>query len=199
MDFYSNTYMQNIPSTPAIENIPNGYICYPYANTTNLRCNEQSVSIKKEITENTKLNDLTRNSALQEAIASIKKSIEDEKDDEIFYEILLSQAPSEKDKKILQSIISDERKHNSMLKQLYKELTKEAMPNAIMSRSSASSTEYLKNLEKALFSELTAVEKYRKIMAAMPDKEKYAMIMEIMTDEFRHAHKYNFLITKNMK
>ncbi len=198
MDFYSNAYMQNIPSTPAIENMPNGYICYPYANTTNFRCNEQTASIK-EIAKNTALNNLTRNNALQDAIASIKKSIEDEKDDEIFYEILLSQAPDEKDKKILQSIISDERNHNLMLKQLYKELTQEAMPSAIMSRTSTSSTEYLKNLEKALFSELSAVEKYRKIMAAMPDKEKYAMIMEIMTDEFRHAHKYNFLIAKNMK
>lgn len=68
-----------------------------------------------------------------------------------------------------------------------------------MSRSNNSSTEYLRNLQKALFGELSAVEKYRDIMAVMPDRRKYAMLMEILTDEIKHAIKYNFLITKNMK
>ena len=68
-----------------------------------------------------------------------------------------------------------------------------------MSRSNNSSTEYLKNLQKALFGELSAVERYRDIMAAMPDRKKYSMLMEILTDEIKHASKYYFLITKNMK
>ena len=140
-----------------------------------------------------------RDSALDEAIMEIKRSITGEKDDEIFYSILLSQATSENDKRIIQSIINDEKKHNKMLKQLYEELTKTTPPTSTMSRTNNSSTEYLKNLEKALFGELEAVEKYRRIMAVMPDKIKYSMLMEILTDEIKHAIKYNLLITNNIK
>ena len=53
---------------------------------------------------------------------------------------------------------------------------------------------YKANLEKALFGELGAVEKYRRIMGAMPNKNSYTLLMSIMTDELRHANKYNFLI-----
>ena len=53
---------------------------------------------------------------------------------------------------------------------------------------------YKSNLEKALFGELDAVVKYRKIMATMPSGSSYTLLMSIMTDELRHATKYNFLI-----
>lgn len=138
-----------------------------------------------------------RSITLEEAIAEIKKSITGEKDDEIFYSVLLSQASNEDEKNIIQSIISDEKKHNAMLKKLYEELTKSTSPQSHMSRTNNSSDKYLKNLEKALFGELSAVERYRKIMFAMPDKEKYNTLMEILTDEIKHASKYNYLITRN--
>ena len=53
---------------------------------------------------------------------------------------------------------------------------------------------YKENLEKALFGELDAVSKYRKIMGIMPSGNSYTLLMSIMTDELRHANKYNFLI-----
>lgn len=138
-----------------------------------------------------------RSLTLEEAIAEIKKSITGEKDDEIFYSVLLSQAPNEEEKNIIQNIISDEKKHNDMFKKLYEDLTKETSPKSQMSRTNNSSDKYLKNLEKALFGELLAVERYRQIMFAMPDKEKYNTLMEILTDEIKHACKYNYLITRN--
>lgn len=170
-------------------------ISYPrnYNNYINNDQNEMTVAIDKNVSQS------DRDSSLEDAIMEIKKSITGEKDDEIFYSILLSQATSESDKRIIQSIINDERKHNKMFKMIYEELTKMPSPHSTMSRTNNSSTEYLKNLEKALYGELAAVEKYRKIMAAMPDKKKYSMLMEILTDEIKHAIKYNFLITKNMK
>lgn len=58
--------------------------------------------------------------------------------------------------------------------------------------------DYKTNLEKALFGELEAVKKYRKIMAQMPSGNSYTLLMSIMTDEIRHASKYNFLI-QNVK
>ena len=140
-----------------------------------------------------------RLSPLDEAINEIKKAITSEQDDAVFYSVLLSQAPTKQDKTIIESIINDEKKHKKMLRELYEQLTKMNSPQSMMSRTNSSSTSYMENLEKALFDELKAVEKYRKIMAAMPDKEKYAKIMEILTDEIKHAIKYNFLITKNSK
>ena len=54
--------------------------------------------------------------------------------------------------------------------------------------------DYKSNLEKALFGELDAVSKYRKILGTMPSGSSYTLLMSIMTDELRHASKYNFLI-----
>lgn len=139
------------------------------------------------------------NENLKEALALIKKSVESEKEDEMFYETLLSQTNNKQDREIIQSIIADERKHNRMFREIYRELTGIILPKSEMKVAEVTSTSYLNNLEKALFGELAAVEKYRKIMAAMPDKQKYNMLMEIMTDELKHASKYNFLITKNMR
>ena len=67
-----------------------------------------------------------------------------------------------------------------------------------MSSLSNESFSYKEGLKKAFFGELDAVKKYRKVLAAMTDKENYNMIMEIMTDEIIHANKYNYLITKYM-
>ena len=56
---------------------------------------------------------------------------------------------------------------------------------------------YKANLEKALFGELNAVTKYRKILGVMPSGNSYTLLMAIMTDELRHAIQYNFLIQEN--
>ena len=53
---------------------------------------------------------------------------------------------------------------------------------------------YKENLEKALFGELDAVVRYRKILGTMPSGNSYTLLMSIMTDELRHASKYNYLI-----
>ena len=57
---------------------------------------------------------------------------------------------------------------------------------------------YKENLEKALFGELNAVVRYRRIMGTMPSGNSHTLIMSIMTDELRHASKYNYLI-QNLK
>ena len=105
---------------------------------------------------------------LNQAIDLIRKSVDDEKEDEMFYGILIEQAPTDKEKDIIRSIRNDERKHNQM--------------------------SYKENLEKALFGELDAIKKYRKIMGTMPSGKSYTLLMSIMTDEIRHSNKYNFLI-----
>ena len=77
---------------------------------------------------------------------------------------------------------------------LYYDFTGQVIPKDISTPSIDTNLSYKENLEKALFGELNAVTKYRKIMGTMPSGESYTLLMSIMTDELRHANKYNFLI-----
>lgn len=131
---------------------------------------------------------------LNQAIVLIKQSVKNEKEDELFYDILIKQAPSEKEKSIIRSIRDDERKHNQILRELYYDFTGQILPADNLTNSSNNQMSYKENLEKALFGELDAIKKYRKIMGTMPSGKSYTLLMSIMTDEIRHANKYNFLI-----
>ncbi len=136
---------------------------------------------------------------LNQAINLIKQSIGNEKEDEVFYDTLIQQAPTEKEKDIIRSIRDDERKHNQILRRLYYEFTGQMLPaNTILSNEQKNNMDYKSNLEKALFGELDAVVKYRKILGTMPTGNSYTLLMSIMTDELRHASKYNFLIQNNI-
>lgn len=131
---------------------------------------------------------------LNQAIDLIRKSVDDEKEDEMFYGILIEQVPTDKEKDIIRSIRDDERKHNQILRELYYDFTGQILPADNLTNSSNNQMSYKKNLEKALFGELDAIKKYRKIMETMPSGKSYTLLMSIMTDEIRHANKYNFLI-----
>ena len=131
---------------------------------------------------------------LNQAIGLIRQSVVNEKEDEIFYNTLINQAPTEKEKNIIKSIRDDERKHNSILRKLYYEFTGQILPVDTLTEENNNNMDYKANLEKALFGELDAVVKYRKIMGTMPSGNSYTLLMSIMTDELRHANKYNFLI-----
>ncbi len=131
---------------------------------------------------------------LNQAIGLIRQSVGDEKEDEMFYDNVIKQAPTEKEKEIIRNIRDDERKHNQILRELYYEFTGQMLPTDTLNIKSNSNMEYKANLEKALFGELEAVKKYRKIMAQMPSGDSYTLLMSIMTDELRHASKYIFLI-----
>lgn len=131
---------------------------------------------------------------LNQAIELIKKSVGDEREDELFYDTLIEQAPTEKDKEIIRSIRDDERKHNKILRGLYYNFTGQIIPVDTSTTNLDNKLSYKENLEKALFGELDAVVKYRRIMGTMPSGNSYTLLMSIMTDELRHANKYNFLI-----
>ena len=131
---------------------------------------------------------------LNQAIGLIRQSVGAEKEDEAFYDILIKQAPTEKEKDIIRSIRDDERKHNQILRGLYYEFTGQMLPADTLTVETNNNMNYKENLEKALFGELDAVSKYRKIMGTMPSGNSYTLLMSIMTDELRHANKYNFLI-----
>lgn len=131
---------------------------------------------------------------LNQAIELIKQSVGDEKEDELFYSNLIKQAPTEKEKEIIRSIRDDEIKHNQILRELYYNFTGQVIPASTSIENVDSKLTYKEQLEKALFGELNAVVRYRRIMGTMPSGNSYTLLMSIMTDELRHANKYNFLI-----
>ena len=131
---------------------------------------------------------------LNQAIQLIRQSVKDEKEDELFYDKLLEQVPTEKDKEIITTIRNDERKHNKILRDLYYNFTGQMIQSDMSIPSINTTSSYQENLEKALFGELDAVVKYRKILGTMPSGNSYTLLMSIMTDELKHASKYNFLI-----
>lgn len=134
---------------------------------------------------------------LTEAINLIRQSIEDEKEDEMFYNKLLKQAKTNNEKEIITSIRNDEIKHNQILKEIYYNFTGQIVKPTNYIPNMNTSLSYKDNLEKALFGELKAVTKYRKILGTMPSGNNYILLMSIMTDELTHANKYNYLIANN--
>lgn len=135
--------------------------------------------------------------SLSEALELIRKSIADEKQDKIFYSALIEKAPDDNAKKIITDIRDDEKNHNEILRFIYSNITGEVF-NDINNNENKTSEEttYAQDLENALFGELDAVKKYRKIMGAMPSNKMQTLVMSILTDELRHANKYNYLIHK---
>lgn len=138
---------------------------------------------------------IEKSNKLNESLEIIKDSINDELMDENLYNLMASQAIQDEDKKILQDIASDEKKHNLMLKQIYYSLTGSNI-NHTKSMEDIKNNTYFKNLKNSLFGEINAAKKYRKVLSTMPDKENYNKLMEIMTDELTHADKFNYLISK---
>lgn len=133
---------------------------------------------------------------LNQAIELIRQSVGNEREDELFYDNLIKQAPTDEEKEIIKSIRDDEKKHNRILRDLYYSFTGQMLQPNMMTSEIDKNLSYKENLEKALFGELEAVKKYRKIMGTMPSGNSYTLLMSIMTDELRHASKYNFLIHK---
>ena len=152
---------------------------------------------------------------LAQGVDLIRQSVSDEREDEMFYDSLIKKARTEQEKKIITEIRDDERKHNRILREVYFNLTgqmvsgmgmsdmpsMQMMPNASNMSSSLEKPhetheelEYKVGLEKALFGELEAVIRYRRIMSVMPSGNNYILLMSIMTDEIRHSAMYNFLI-----
>lgn len=152
---------------------------------------------------------------LAQGVDLIRQSVSDEREDEMFYDSLIKKARTEQEKKIITEIRDDERKHNRILREVYFNLTGQMvsgmgmsdMPSMqMMSNASNMSSslekshetheelEYKTGLEKALFGELEAVIRYRRIMSVMPSGNNYILLMSIMTDEIRHSAMYNFLI-----
>ncbi|MDD4665702.1 MAG: ferritin-like domain-containing protein [Clostridia bacterium] len=135
--------------------------------------------------------------AYPEALKIIAEAVRSEREDELFYDYMLSVAPPAQ-REIITSIRDDERKHAKMFRQLYWELTGQDLPPA-QEVPFERPQNYCAGITKALFGELGAVEKYRKILFGLEFLPYRNMITEIYTDELKHATKWGYLFTVNCR
>lgn len=134
--------------------------------------------------------------ALQKSLGLIKEAVSGEREDELFYDYLISVAPNQQEKNIIASIRDDEKKHNMMFRRIYKDLT--GMEVEVEEEEEFEKpSSYLEGIKRALFGELKAVERYRVIRQGLPNRYYRDMLFEIITDELKHSSLYNYLYTEN--
>jgi rubrerythrin len=135
--------------------------------------------------------------AYQNALKLMVESVSSERKDELFYEYLLSVAPSNQ-REIIASIRDDERKHAKLFREFYWEATGSDIPPAPEPEFVKPSS-YCNGITDALFGELSAVEKYRLILFGFDYVPYRNAITEIYTDELKHAAKWNYLFSLNCR
>lgn len=136
--------------------------------------------------------------SLQEALRLVKMAVQGEREDELFYDYLISVAPTEEEKEIILSIRDDEIKHNKMFREIYAYFTGEEIPSSGNGKFEEPNS-YIEGVKKAFFGELSAMERYRIIRAGMPIRYYRDMVFEILTDEMKHADKYNYILNLNLE
>ena len=124
-------------------------------------------------------------------------AIKDELHDRNFYNQLAKNIDNKEDASIVRQISMDEQKHYDYLLWIYKKLVghtpfiRDNKDEQFKIPSSLS-----KVFASSIFSELEAVEFYRRLMFMFLDLEVRDMIYEIITDEQAHATKFNYLYSK---
>ena len=141
-------------------------------------------------------NKIINKSQLNKALEGIREAVQGEREDELFYDYLISIAPTSGEKEIIGSIRNDERRHNLLFRKIYKDLTGNEVPMG-ESEIFEKPKSYLDGITNALFGELRAVEKYRDIKKGLAIGLYRDILFYIITDEIKHASKYNYLFTLN--
>jgi rubrerythrin len=135
---------------------------------------------------------------MQTALQLVREAVQGEREDEVFYQYLISVAPTREEKEIIASIRDDERKHNQMFRRIYRDLTGHEVQSTGGEQFERPAS-YIAGIRKALFGELRAVEKYRRIKQCLTQRVHRDILFEIITDELKHASKYNYLFTLNKR
>ncbi|MCY6960242.1 cytochrome b5 domain-containing protein [Clostridium brassicae] len=134
---------------------------------------------------------------LEEALILVKESIQHEKDNELFYNFLISLAPTKEEKGIFTAIQYDKRKHNKYFKEIYKFYTDQNV-SSLQNSNFEKPKSYINGIKKARLAELDAFEIYRDIRSGLPDEYYRNMVFEILTDELTHADKYDYILHLNL-
>lgn len=130
------------------------------------------------------------------AVKYMEEIIGKEKIDDKFYEYLLDLASTKEEKEIIKSIKDDKIKHNKILNKIYTELTRKNIEYQEMGNLKKPQN-FVEGITEALFSQITLIGKYRKIMMSIPYFVYRDMLLAIITDAIKHGIKYNYLLCLN--
>ncbi|MEK5358141.1 ferritin-like domain-containing protein [Paenibacillus sp. FSL L8-0709] len=133
----------------------------------------------------------------QNALELMRNSVQGERNDELFYDQLIKLAPNQEQAEVIISIRNDERGHNQMFRQMYRELTGHEV-TGVSNEVPENVNSYIAGLQKSFQGELSAVEKYRKIWFGLPYGIYKDTLYGIILDEQKHAAKYNNLLLQNL-
>lgn len=139
---------------------------------------------------------MSNNQQLQEMLEGIRQAVQGEREDELFYDYLIDESPTNEEKEIIASIRDDELRHNKIFRMIYEDFTGREIPSGGEENFERPES-YLEGIKKALFGELRAVEKYRAIRKRLSRGIYRDVLFDIITDELKHASKYNYLFTLN--
>lgn len=139
-------------------------------------------------------NNLSEN--VQTALDLIQDIVATEKDTEQFYNYLINQAPDEEDREIIRSIRNEERKHYKMLRKIYSDISGKKLPPA-QEGDFTPPDSYLDGLVRGLFSTLSSIDIYQRILSSLQNTKYANMLCEIIIDQLQNASRYNYLYTKN--
>lgn len=139
-------------------------------------------------------NQLYAQHALQQSLKMIAEAVYGEKGDQVFYDYLISKAPTQQQKDIITWIRNDEVRHNQLFKNMYKSLTGQEVAIA-QEAEFIPPASYEEGITKAMLGELRAMERYRVIRQGLPSRYYRDIVFEILTDEMKHANLYNFILT----
>ncbi|MFH5183718.1 ferritin family protein [Paenibacillus sp. TAB 01] len=133
----------------------------------------------------------------QQALELIRESVQGERNDELFYDQLIQRAPNPEQAAVIAAIRNDERGHNQMFRQMYRDLTGYEV-TGVSNEEPEQVKSYIPGLQKAFQGELSAVEKYRRIWFGLPHGIYKDTVYGIILDEQKHAAKYNNLLIRNL-
>ncbi len=133
--------------------------------------------------------------AFQQSLKLIAEAVQGEKEDQIFYDYLIANAPTQEQKEIITTIRNDEIRHNQLFKKMYKDLTgKEVIIEKEEEFVPPASFE--QGIKKAILGEMKAMEKYRVIRQGLPHRYHRDIVFSILTDELKHGTLYNLIYTE---
>ncbi|MFP4698666.1 MAG: ferritin family protein, partial [Eubacteriales bacterium] len=140
-------------------------------------------------------NGTQRYKSMDEALNLIRDSVSDEREEELFYDYLISEAPTDEERDIIEQIRDDKIKHNNLFRRIYEDMTGDTID--VSEQQFQRPDSYIEGIKSALKGELDSVEKYRDIRAGLNNQLYRDMVFEIITDELEHADKFNYILYLN--
>lgn len=124
------------------------------------------------------------------------KAMTGEQDARLYYQKLMTMAPTTDEKNVINKIYEDEKKHYNNFSRLYTELT--GRQPSLPSPQSPNIPSYVEGLKKAIFDETDAYEFYRDTFMCTTNPTAKEIFFEALTDENEHAMRLNYLYSTNI-